>query len=134
MIGVYEITTPEAVLSKDHTIRCILRKIGTTMKIWARDVHYFSSDNNMPYHNILRCGGMLYNLLPNLNIITSRKWNRLCVSYDFQKNQAQVAFSGTVSELIIDPETGKNMNGWDEEFLRQIFCLNVSRFEFGYEV
>ena len=61
-------------------------------------------------------------------IITCRKWNRLCVSYDFQKNQAQVAFSGKVSELIVDPETLPNMNGEveAEEFVINIFCFNVS--------
>ena len=90
------------------------------MKIWARDVHYFSSDNNMPYHNILRCGGMLYNLLSNFYIITSRKWNRLCVSYDFPKNEAQVAFGGKVSTLIVNPETNPNMNGQDEKVLKNI--------------
>ena len=44
-----------------------------------------------------------------------RKWNRLCVSYDFQKNQAQFAFGGIVSDLIIDPETQPNMNGGEDE-------------------
>ena len=60
--------------------------------------------------------------------IFCRKWNRLCFSYDFQKNQAQVAFSGTVSELIIDPDTNPNMNGEEEEeeFFRNIFSFNVS--------
>ena len=57
-----------------------------------------------------------------------RKWNRLCVSYDFQKNQAQVAFGGKVSELIVNPKTVPNMNGEveAEEFVRNIFCFNVS--------
>ena len=55
---------------------------------------------------------------------TFRKWNRLCVSYDFKKNQAQVAFSGKVSELIVEPETRPNMNGL-VEFFRNIDCFNV---------
>ena len=58
-------------------------------------------------------------------IITCRKWNRLCVSYDFKKNQAQVAFGGKISDLIVDPEeTGPNMNGWGE-FLRNIYYFNI---------
>ena len=56
-------------------------------------------------------------------MITSRKWNRICVSYDFQKNQAQVAFSGKVSDLVVDPETRPNMNGGEEELVRNIFCF-----------
>ena len=38
-------------------------------------------------------------------------WNRLCISYDFEKNEGQVAFNGQVSELIKDPETLANMKG-----------------------
>ena len=67
-------------------------------------------------------------MCPSSLIIFCRKWNRLCVSYDFQKNQAQVAFGGKVSELIADPETRPDMNGEveEEEFVRNIFCFNVS--------
>ena len=53
----------------------------------------------------------MYILLSNFLIFCFRKWTRLCVSYDFQKNQAQVAFGGKVSDLIVDPETRPNMNG-----------------------
>ena len=55
-------------------------------------------------------------------IFLFRKWNKLCVSYDFQKNQAQVALNGTVSELIVDPETMLNMNGQKENFV-EIFSV-----------
>ena len=61
-------------------------------------------------------------------MILCRKWNRLCVSYDFQKNQAQVAFSGAVSELIVDPETRPNMNGREEEFVRNILCFEYFQY------
>ena len=60
----------------------------------ADDVQSFKINHTIKYHNILR------------------KWSKLCVSYDFQKNQAQVALSGRVSELIIEPETMPNFNGW----------------------
>ena len=47
-----------------------------------------------------------------------RKWNRLCVSYDFMKNEAQLAFSGHVSQLIKDPDTRNddNRNGGNDIF------------------
>ena len=65
-------------------------------------------------------------LLPCLYLIFCRKWNRLCVSFDFQKDQAQVAVSGKVSEVIVDPETRPNMNGREEEFV--IFCFQFKVF------
>ena len=52
-IGIFEITTPEAILSKRHTIKCVLMgKKGTAMNIWAQDVHHFSF--NISYPDILR--------------------------------------------------------------------------------
>ena len=47
-----------------------------------------------------------------------RKWNRLCVSYDFMKNEAQLAFSGHVSQLVKDPDTRNddNRNGGNDIF------------------
>ena len=38
-------------------------------------------------------------------------WNKLCISYDFEKNEAQAAFNGQVSDLIKDPDTLANMKG-----------------------
>ena len=40
-----------------------------------------------------------------------RKWSRFCVSYDFAKNQAQVAFNGKVSNLVENPKTMPNFFG-----------------------
>ena len=57
-------------------------------------------------------------------MIPCRKWNRLCVSYDFLKNQAQVAFAGKVSELVVEPKTKPNMNGQEQELL----VRNMSEF------
>ena len=38
-------------------------------------------------------------------------WNKFCLSYDFEKNEAQAAFNGQVSDLIKDPVTLANMKG-----------------------
>ena len=117
-IGIFEITTPEAILSKADTISGYLRVENGTLDIWAKGVHSFPF--NISFPNILRC--ILYLVLySSFWLYNCRKWNRLCFSYDFQKNQAQVAFSGKVSELIIDPDTGQNMNGGEEEFVSEIF-------------
>ena len=40
-----------------------------------------------------------------------RMWNKFCLSYDFEKNEAQAAFNGQVSDLIKDPVTLANMKG-----------------------
>ena len=44
-----------------------------------------------------------------------RKWNRLCISYDFVKNEGQLGFSGYVSDLVKDPNTDLNMKGENEK-------------------
>ena len=43
--------------------------------------------------------------------ISCRKWSKLCVSYDFEKNEAQAAFNGAVSPLVKDPNTSSRMRG-----------------------
>ena len=40
-----------------------------------------------------------------------RKWSKLCVSYDFERNEAQAAFNGAVSPLVKDPNTSSRMRG-----------------------
>ena len=40
-------------------------------------------------------------------------WNKFCLSYDFEKNEAQAAFNGQVSDLIKNPVTLANMKGWE---------------------
>ena len=40
-----------------------------------------------------------------------RMWNKFCISYDFEKNEAQAAFNGQVSDVIKDPNTLANMAG-----------------------
>ena len=55
----------------------------------------------------------------------TRKWNRLCISYDFVKNEGQLAFSGHVSHLVQDPHTDINMNGG------MLILSSASRFNTG---
>ena len=52
-MGIFEITTSEAILNTTHTIRCVLMmgKKGA-MNVWAQNVHHFAF--NIPYPNILR--------------------------------------------------------------------------------
>ena len=52
----------------------------------------------------------MFDFLQTFNLFY-RKWNRLCVSYDFDRNEAQMSFSGSVSDLIKDPVSSPNMNG-----------------------
>ena len=62
----------------------------------ADDVHSFKINHTIKYHYILR------------------KWSKLCVSYDFEKNEARVGFNGKVSELVKNPETSEYMkNSFD---------------------
>ena len=61
--------------------------------IRADDVHSFKINHTIKYHNILR------------------KWSKLCVSYDFEKNEARAAFNGKVSNLVKNPETAVQMQG-----------------------
>ena len=44
-----------------------------------------------------------------LNIL--RKWSKVCISYNFEKNEGQAAFNGIVSDLIKNPKTYPNYNG-----------------------
>ena len=48
-------------------------------------------------------------------------WNKFCLSYDFQKNEAQAAFNGQVSDLIKDPETLANMKGSGHKYKKVKF-------------
>ena len=61
--------------------------------VWADDVHSFKINHTIKYHNILR------------------KWSKLCVSYDFEKNEAMAAFNGKVSDLVKNPKSSEYMKG-----------------------
>ena len=70
------------------------------LEIQVQDVHHFSLNNSFPYVNILR------------------KWNKFCISFDFDKNEAQTAFNGRVSKLIKNPDTNPNMKGQSDILLK----------------
>ena len=92
-MGVFEIRTSRT-LESDNVISTILiADENGALNIRALDVHSFKLNDSIPYNNILRM------------------WNRFCVSYDFEKNEAQAAFNGQVSDLISDPVTLANMKG-----------------------
>ena len=42
---------------------------------------------------------------------TYRRWNRLCLSLDFDENEAQVSFNGEVSAMMKDPLPTSNPKG-----------------------
>ena len=48
-------------------------------------------------------------LVPFINIL--RKWSKFCISYDFEKNEAQGAINGYHTQKLQNPETNPNMNG-----------------------
>ena len=51
-MGIFEITTSEAILRKTDTIRLGMEEKTGILNIWAQDVHYFNF--NVSYPNILR--------------------------------------------------------------------------------
>ena len=62
-MGIFEVTTPEAILSAAHNVRVVLRE-KKRMNIYAQNVHYFPF--NIPFLNILRFGELLNFFLPHL--------------------------------------------------------------------
>ena len=92
-MGVFEIRTTET-LDDPNIISTVLKADENgALNIRALDVHSFKLNDSIPYDNILRM------------------WNRFCLSYDFEKNEAQAAFNGQVSDLVRDPVTLANMKG-----------------------
>ena len=51
-MGIFEITTPEAILSKTDTVKVGLEELAGTLNVLAQFVHDFSF--NVSYPNILR--------------------------------------------------------------------------------
>ena len=60
----------------------LLADTSGNLMVWNLFVHYFKFKKPTPFLNIMR------------------KWNKICMSYDFEANEAQVAFNGIVSELV----------------------------------
>ena len=107
----------------------------------ADDVHSFNISHKTPYHYIIRSDNTLKEpkICQEIFLVSSetllviccisislkstvpsiltdykfpcRKWSKLCVSYDFEKNEAQAAFNGAVSPLVKDPNTSSRMRG-----------------------
>ena len=77
------------------------------MEIQVQDVHHFSLNNSFPYVNILR------------------KWNKFCISFDFDKNEAQTAFNGRVSKLIKNPDANPNMKGKTQIDTFSVNCVTL---------
>ena len=82
------------------------------------DVHTFEFDHNITYNNILG------------------KWSRMCISYNFDLNEAQAAFNGKVSALKKNPTTLPNyLNSWDANIITKAssgseLVLIVGRYAF----
>ena len=82
------------------------------------DVHTFEFDHNITYNNILG------------------KWSRMCISYNFELNEAQAAFNGKVSALKKNPTTLPNyLNSWDANIITKAssaseLVLIVGRYAF----
>ena len=93
-MGLFEIRTTSTLSRSLNIISSMLQADENgAVRIVALDVHSFNLNDSIPYNNILRM------------------WNKFCISYDFEKNEAQAAFSGQVTKLISDPATMTNMKG-----------------------
>ena len=89
-MGIFEIVPSD--FQTPYTYPVItLANDDSYLVVRADDVHSFKINHTIKYHNILR------------------KWSKLCVSYDFEKNEARVGFNGKVSELVKNPKTGEYM-------------------------
>ena len=92
-MGIFEIRTTETLDNPNVISTVLMADENGALIIRALDVHSFKLNDSIPYNNILRM------------------WNRFCLSYDFEKNEAQAAFNGEVSDLVRDPVTLANMGG-----------------------
>ena len=99
-MGILEIRTTET-LTNPNVILNVLRS-GENGKLVLQNVdgHTFQFDHQTYYINILR------------------KWSRICISYNFERNEAQAAINGVVSQLVKDPVTSPNNNNtWDANII-----------------
>ena len=89
-MGIFEIVPSDYQTPYTYPV-ITLANDDSYLVVRADDVHSFKINHTIKYHNILR------------------KWSKLCVSYDFEKNEARVGFNGKVSELVKNPKTGEYM-------------------------
>ena len=89
---------------KDHNSKGILDvrvEFVNIKNLEFRDIRVFKTNNSFTIPEILRFPVDL-NFVVNKNE-TFRRWNRLCFSVNFDKNEAQVSVNGKVSALMKDP-------------------------------
>ena len=118
-MGIYEIRTPDqlGLVTSFCSLRIHQNKEGF-LEFYAVDAIYFKFNKSIPYINILR------------------KWNKFCMSYDFEKNEAQASINGISSPLYKNPETNPNMKGsfdaksiLEAQFLTEL-TISVGRYPF----
>ena len=93
-MGVFELVPADYKTREVYSYPVIvLNNADSFLDVRADDVHSFIFNHSIKYHNILR------------------KWSKLCVSYDFEKNEARAGYNGRVSELVKNPDTADYMKG-----------------------
>ena len=92
-MGLLEIRTRETLDSQNILANLLRFGDGGVVELHNMDGETFHFNHSTTYLNILR------------------KWSKVCIAYDFEKNEGQAAFNGVVSPLIKNPETGPNFNG-----------------------
>ena len=90
-MGIFELVHTDYKTRKNNQIEqynypvILIKNEDGLARIYADAVHLFQINQTIPYRNLLR------------------KWSKLCLSYDFQKNEAQAAFNGRVSNIVKNP-------------------------------
>ena len=101
-MGILEIRTTDTLATPASNIIILTLSQGEDGILYLENpsLHEFHFNHETSYINILR------------------KWSRFCISYNFERNEAQAAFNGIVTELKKDPETSPNYNGtWDAHMI-----------------
>ena len=91
-IGFLEIRTRETLNATNVVINLFRSGDNGVLILRNMDGNTFTFNHNTTYLNILR------------------KWSKVCIAYDFEKNEGQAAFNGVVSALIKNPQTLPNYN------------------------
>ena len=81
-MGFLEIGTTEDMENQNTIIIILGSGENGILYVSNLDVHSFKLNHTTLYNNILG------------------KWSKVCLSYDFELNEAQVAFNGEVSALV----------------------------------
>ena len=119
-MGVFEIRTSETIESQNIIINILKNNGEESLTFDNIDGHSFEFDHNIKYNNILG------------------KWSKMCISYNFETNEAQAAFNGKVSpnNPKKDPQTLPNYkNTWDANIITEAstgseLILIVGRYAF----